>query len=117
MYNRYIDYNYINIYVLDKYPTEITIDDIEKNNKIKNKILKEFEDDGHFRFLMNNKLIDDLITNNMEKVLNHFENYINDIEQKLSSIKKYKLFIDNISKYKGIDVDDIKMLILAKICK
>lgn len=115
MYNKYIDYNYKNLLVLDKYPTKITIDDIEKNDKDKKKYLEDFEDDGHFRFLVNNKLIDNLINQYIYKLVNHFEYAINDIERKVYSIEKYILFLDNISKYKLID--DVKLLILANICK
>jgi len=117
MYNKYIDYNYINIYIQDKYPTKITIDDNGKNDIIKSFYLQGFEDNGCFHFLVNNKLIDDLITNNMYKLVNYLEKSINKIEKKIYSIKKYKLFIDNISKYKGVDIDDIKKIILANICK
>jgi hypothetical protein len=113
MYNKYIDYNYKNLLILDKYPTKITIDDIEKNDKDKKKYLEDFEDDGHFCFLVNNKLIDDLIQHHIYKLVNHFEYAINNIEQKVYSIEKYKLFLDNISKYKLMD--DVKLLILAQV--
>jgi len=113
---RVTDY-YDNCYAFETYPTEIIIENIELNNLIKLYYLDEFKDDQYLYVTCNSKCIDEYLNDNIGKYIDYntdlLETEIKTIERKVYSIKKYRLFVDKISKSKNIE--DMSATILGNI--
>lgn len=118
--NLYFTENYKASYGFNIYPTEISIDDIEYNNVLKKYYLECFEFNDYIFTTCNTSNVNKFIDNNINKYIEYYTYKItcniNAIENLIYSIKKYKMFIDKISKYNKLqDVDDIILAYIIKI--
>jgi len=109
----YVTKHYDKCYAFETYPTEIIIEDIEANNEIKNYYLQQFEDDKYRFVTCNSKSINEYFTNNICKYIDILDIQIKEVEKKVYSVKKYRLFIDKICKFKNIE--DMSAIILRNI--
>lgn len=114
----YFTQHYNMRYGFHTYPTEIDITDIGQNDIIKSYYMNEFDKDDYIFVSCNSKVANAFLNDNIGKYIHDkiikLEGDIKDIERKIYSMKKYKIFIEKVCKYKT-PKDDIAMIIFSHI--
>jgi hypothetical protein len=111
----YVTNHYDKCYAFETYPTEIIIEDIDANNDMKNYYLQQFEDDNYIYVTCNSKSINEYLNTNICKYIDYHTDLIDiqikEVEKKIYSMKKYRLFVEKICKFKNIE--DVSAIIFG----